>query len=126
MSRDTRAETVPSTVQKAREFTRRFNLIAISTMLVGGIGGFVAPLALLPSHEKLAVLIGLVLSITLCVAPFAVWGKKLGEAQKVLSVWAKIEAEEYNAVMERQLRLEMARQTPAEVRLRQLARQRVR
>lgn len=110
-------ERAPQTVQRAQKFYRRcLGIIMAST----GIGTAIC-LALIFTmpNEVLGLLAGTSVLIAFAAAPYVVWGKKLQEAQKVLAVWAKIEAEHYESVMKQQLRLEMDRQVPAGVRLRQ-------
>lgn len=111
----------PQTVQNAQKFVRRHTAIYLTSLTI-----FLALVFGSALSEVLAFLIGFVVLVVFCAAPFVIWHEKLMEAQKVIAVWAKLEAEQYEAVMKRQLRQEMDRQIPADVRLRQLARQRTR
>lgn len=114
---------VPPTVLRAREFSRRFNIVAVVSSLSAPFLTLIGPLLLFPGHEGLVVAFGVLMSMGMILAPALVWGGKQREAQRILATWARIESEEQDAVLERQLRLEsMVAQSPAHARLRELAR----
>ena len=113
---------VPQTVQSARKFTNRFG-IAFSAFMLGGLGAWGGLISMVPeNHEKVAVLGGLAILMAVWSLPFFIWGERLQSAQRIVGVWSKIESEETEAELVRQLRRESALATPAHERLRQMAR----
>ncbi len=114
---------VPPTVLRARQFNLRFNTASIICSLSAPLLALIGPLLLFPGHEGLVVGVGLLVSMGMILAPVLLWGGKQREAQRILAAWARIESEEQDAVLERQLRLEsMVAASPARARLRELAR----